>query len=162
MKGTVDGSGPSASGPRMHTIKQDASSSAHFQGIGRAFVEGIGRFRADGCRQELHCDNRHGPWAFVISLTDWDSRAFSGGETMLLSDTTLSFWSSFAADTRIERGDLMRLIEPHFNQLTVFDPRIPHGVREVHGTFEPTEARIVLHGWYTEPGATPPARAANA
>jgi hypothetical protein len=28
----------------------------------------------EGCRQELHADIGHGPWAFVFSLTDW-SRA---------------------------------------------------------------------------------------
>lgn len=107
---------------------------------------------ADGCYQELHCDNVHGPWAFVLSLTDWESRTFTGGETMILSDTTLNFWSNFATDTVIERRHLMELVEPHFNQLTVFDPRFPHGVREVHGTREPTQARIVLHGWFVEPG----------
>ena len=74
---------------------------------------------------------------------------------MLLSDTTLNFWSSFATDTVIERRHLMNLVEPHFNQLTLFDPRIPHGVREVHGTREPTQSRIVLHGWFVEPGALP-------
>jgi hypothetical protein len=26
------------------------------------------------------------------------------------------------------------------------DPRFPHGVREVHGTRDPREGRIVLHG----------------
>ncbi len=26
------------------------------------------------------------------------------------------------------------------------DPRFPHGVREVHGTKDPREGRLVLHG----------------
>jgi hypothetical protein len=38
----------------------------------------------DGCVQELHCDVPHGPWAYVLSLTDWDHRGFSGGETVML------------------------------------------------------------------------------
>lgn len=42
-------------------------------------------------------------------------------------------------------------VEPEFNRLTVFDPRLPHGVRPVRGTQDPREARLVLHGWFTEP-----------
>ncbi|MBC7458525.1 MAG: hypothetical protein H7235_09615, partial [Bdellovibrionaceae bacterium] len=38
-----------------------------------------------------------------------------------------------------------------FNQLTVFDPRLPHGVTEVKGTRNPMEARLVMHGWFVEP-----------
>ena len=37
----------------------------------------------DGCRQELHGDLPHGPWAFVFSLTHWRGRVFRGGETLL-------------------------------------------------------------------------------
>ena len=110
-------------------------------------------YYVDGSRQEFHCDNVHGPWAFVLSLTDWESRKFRGGETMIMSDMVLNYWSSFASDTVVEYKELIRLVEPHFNQLTVFDPRIPHGVRCVEGVREPTESRIVLHGWFTEPGA---------
>lgn len=29
---------------------------------------------------------------------------------------------------------------------TVFDPRFPHGVREVRGTRDPLKARLVIHG----------------
>lgn len=94
----------------------------------------------------------HGPWAFVLSLTRWEARKFSGGETMLLRDSALNFWAEFQADQVVERTQLMQLIEPRFNQLTLFDPRVPHGVREVRGVREPTEGRIVLHGWFVEPG----------
>lgn len=45
----------------------------------------------------------------------------------------------------------LQLVEPHFNRLTVFDPRFPHGVRMVEGNRDPANARIVLHGWFTEP-----------
>ena len=44
------------------------------------------------------------------------------------------------------------MVEQHFNQLTVFDPRVPHGVAVVEGVREPTESRIVLHGWFTSSG----------
>src|ERR1044071_6769412 len=36
----------------------------------------------DRCRQELHGDLPHGPWAFVLSLTHWRERVFRGGETL--------------------------------------------------------------------------------
>lgn len=45
----------------------------------------------------------------------------------------------------------MTLVPPLFNRLTVFDPRYPHGVRAVEGTRDPMKARLVLHGWFTEP-----------
>ena len=46
----------------------------------------------------------------------------------------------------LELPQLMSLVEPHFNQLTVFDPRFPHGVRPVSGTKDPLRSRLVLHG----------------
>ena len=33
----------------------------------------------EGCRQELHGDLPHGPWAFVVSLTRWRGRRCQGG-----------------------------------------------------------------------------------
>ena len=47
--------------------------------------------------------------------------------------------------------DQVTLVPPLFNRLTVFDPRYPHGVRAVEGTRDPLKARLVLHGWFTEP-----------
>jgi Rps23 Pro-64 3,4-dihydroxylase Tpa1-like proline 4-hydroxylase len=46
----------------------------------------------------------------------------------------------------LELPQLLTLVEPHFGQLTVFDPRFPHGVRPVHGTKDPQRSRLVLHG----------------
>lgn len=105
----------------------------------------------DGCRQELHGDLPHGPWAFVYSLTHWRGRAFRGGETLLLRDGVLDYWDGFRSEQAIEEGDLVRAIEPKFGRLTVFDPRIPHGVREVTGTRDPREGRLVIHGWFVQP-----------
>ena len=51
-----------------------------------------------------------------------------------------------------ERDTLTTRVEQHFNQLTVFDPRVPHGVATVEGVREPTESRVVLHGWFTSEG----------
>jgi hypothetical protein len=105
----------------------------------------------DGCRQELHGDLPHGPWAFVLSLTRWDERAFRGGETLLLRRAVLDFWQDFVSERSVEEGDLLEEVEPHWNRLVVFDPRIPHGVRRVEGTHDPRHGRLVLHGWFVQP-----------
>ncbi|KAK9906601.1 hypothetical protein WJX75_004764 [Coccomyxa subellipsoidea] len=108
-------------------------------------------YYVDGCRQELHADSPHGPWAFVLSLTQWEGRSFSGGETMIFQPHMLDFWSSFDPAKGFELKDMVTLVEPRFNRLTVFDGRYPHGVRPVEGTRNPLCARLVLHGWFTEP-----------
>jgi hypothetical protein len=105
----------------------------------------------DGCRQELHGDLPHGPFAFVYSLTNWRGRAFAGGETLLLRDEVLDFWHDFRSVRAVEERELIRAVEPRFDRLTVFDPRIPHGVRTVTGTRDPREGRLVIHGWFVQP-----------
>jgi hypothetical protein len=105
----------------------------------------------EGCKQELHSDVPHGPWAFVFSLTPWKGRRFSGGETLILRPEVLSYWQSFSNAQDREQQSFVQKIPSEFNQLTVFDPRYPHGVTEVRGTHDPREARLVIHGWFTEP-----------
>lgn len=105
----------------------------------------------EGCRQELHGDLPHGPWAFVYSLTDWRRRVFTGGETLLLRDEVLDYWQGFRSTRSIEEPDLVTSVAPQRGQLTVFDPRIPHGVREVRGTHDPRAGRLVIHGWFVQP-----------
>ena len=106
----------------------------------------------DGCLQELHTDPYHGPFAFVLSLTNWDERTFRGGETFILKSNVLDYWlTSFDSSKGLEQSDLVDLVEPSFNRLTVFDPRFPHGVKRVSGTHDPKEARLVLHGWFASP-----------
>lgn len=85
----------------------------------------------DGCRQFPHQDVPHGPLAFVFSLTNWKNKKFRGGETFLTQPK--------------------ELIEPKFNRLTLFNPAITHGVREVKGTHDPREGRLVIHGWFVNP-----------
>lgn len=105
----------------------------------------------EGCRQELHGDLPHGPWAFVFSLTRWTQRAFRGGETLLVRDEVLDFWHDFASVRSVEEAELLRAVPPRFGRLVVFDPRIPHGVREVRGTHDPRAGRLVIHGWFVQP-----------
>ena len=103
----------------------------------------------DGCGQQLHGDLPHGPFAFVFSLTR--TRTFTGGETLMLRDEVLDFWDDFRSVRAVEEPDLVRAIEPRFNRLVAFDPRIPHGVREVRGTRDPRAGRLVVHGWFVQP-----------
>ncbi len=109
----------------------------------------------DGSYQNFHADSPHGPWAYVYSLTPWKNRGFRGGETLVARDRLLDFWPNYVKDRRSERGiefdDLFASIPPEFNQLTVFDPRLPHGVKEVRGTRDPLAGRLVVHGWFVEP-----------
>lgn len=105
----------------------------------------------DGCGQNLHADNPHGPWAYVYSLTNWDRRKFTGGETLVARNSLLNYWKDFRNDRGTEYADLIQEIPALFNQLLVFDPRIPHGVKRVSGVRDPREARIAVHGWFTEP-----------
>jgi hypothetical protein len=119
----------------------------------------------DGCGQELHADVPHGDWAWVFSLTNWDERTWSGGETFLLNEQTLDFWGTLEERRGAELESFAELVESPFNRLTVFDPRIPHGVRRVYGTRDPLDSRIAVHGWFRAPGvvlseASEPARAA--
>ncbi|MCO5143266.1 MAG: 2OG-Fe(II) oxygenase [Oligoflexia bacterium] len=104
----------------------------------------------EGCSQEWHSDVPHGPFAFVYSLSP-KSLKFKGGETLLLKPKTLNFWQNFKNQTQHEKDEFVQSISPKFNRLVVFDPRIPHSVSEVRGVSDPLEARLVLHGWFTEP-----------
>lgn len=108
-------------------------------------------YYVEGCEQLFHADNPHGPWAFVFSLTDWEKRRFQGGETKILSESVLDYWTNFSSEKGFEEDTLIQRVEPHFNQLTVFDPRVPHGVETVRGEKDPRRARIVVHGWFLDP-----------
>lgn len=105
----------------------------------------------DGCEQRLHADVPQGPFAYVLSLTNWDERVFSGGETSILQPFVLDYWRGFDSTSGLEQSDLLVGVAPRFNRLTIFDARLPHGVTRVEGTRDPREARLVLHGWFTEP-----------
>lgn len=107
-------------------------------------------YYVEGCEQKLHSDVPHGPWAFVYSLSPPRPK-FRGGETLLLKPSVLSYWNGFTDARDRELNSFVERIQPRFNRLVVFDPRIPHGVTRVEGTMDPREARLVLHGWFTEP-----------
>lgn len=111
-------------------------------------------FYTDGCRQELHSDVVQGTWSFVFSLTRWEDRAFTGGETMLATRQLLDYWTTFDPRRSIEAVSLVERIPALFNQLCVFDSRYPHGVSTVDGTRDPVRARVAMHGWFQQPLAS--------
>lgn len=108
-------------------------------------------YYVDGCFQEFHTDDPHGPFAFVYSLTDWSKREFGGGRTKILRQNTLQYWQRPHRERGFELNDLVQFVEPKFNQLLVFDPRFPHGVERVERVQDPRKGRLVVHGWFTEP-----------
>jgi hypothetical protein len=105
----------------------------------------------NGCEQRLHGDLPHGPVAFVFSLTPWAKRTFTGGETLLMRDEVLDHWRGFVSTRAVEEPELLDEVPAKFNRLVAFDPRIPHGVRRVDGSMDPTEGRLVIHGWFVQP-----------
>jgi hypothetical protein len=107
----------------------------------------------DGCGQQFHSDLLHGPWAWVYSLTRWDCRRFSGGETVLISGRILDYWRKFDPGKPAEVNDILTSIPAEFNQLLVFDGRVPHAVAAVEGAHDPLASRVVLHGWFLPPVA---------
>lgn len=105
----------------------------------------------DGSFQNLHSDVPHRPFSFVYSLTNWNQRTFTGGETLVAKPKLLRYFSEIQTDQSHETDDFLEKIEPKFNQLTLFDPRYPHGVERVLGVESVLESRLVVHGWFTEP-----------
>ena len=107
------------------------------------------------CGQNFHMDINHGMWAYVYSLTDWDNREFTGGETVLLKPEILNFWQNITTieDIIINSATdrVYSKIAPKLNQLLFFDSRIPHGVETVMGTSTITKGRTVIHGWIKTP-----------
>lgn len=95
----------------------------------------------DGCAQDLHSDFHNGLWGYVFSLTNWDVRRFSGGETQLMRDGALNH-----KPHHVHATQLYDLVHQTFNQLLVFDDSIVHAVRLVRGTLSPVEGRVVLTG----------------
>jgi hypothetical protein len=63
-------------------------------------------YYVSGCRQELHADVPHGPWAFVLSLTP-QQRTFTGGETMILQPHVLDYFRDFDPSRVVEAPQLL-------------------------------------------------------
>lgn len=101
----------------------------------------------DSCGQALHNDSRNGSIGYVFSLTRWDERKFSGGETMLFHEQ--DYWSTGRFTSTGATSSFYDLVPARFNQLLLFDDRVPHSVPMVRGVVDPCDGRIVMHGHIT-------------
>ena len=101
----------------------------------------------NGCRQGLHNDAGNGRFGWVYSLTN-DHRRTSGGETLVLN------LDDYGARMHHPQAGaaLYDLVTPKFNRLVVFDDRAPHAVQPVEGSYDPVDARFVVHGHIRESG----------
>jgi hypothetical protein len=106
----------------------------------------------NGCGQNIHNDARNGRIAYVFSLTKWQERHFSGGETLIykLGDTHHHTYFNPNAGSGFYNA-----VEPVFNRLVLFDDRMPHAVNPIMGTMNPHDARFVMHGHMEEPSTVP-------
>jgi hypothetical protein len=106
----------------------------------------------NGCGQNIHNDFGNGRLAYVFSLTKWEQRHFSGGETFV-------YKTGHEANEKVFQSTggwgWYDFIEPAFNRLALFDDRLPHAVNPVQGTMDPLDARFVMHGHMEEPGTVP-------
>ncbi|MBL7713859.1 MAG: 2OG-Fe(II) oxygenase [Bdellovibrionales bacterium] len=104
----------------------------------------------EGCQQQFHVDMPHGPLAYVWSLTPHQA-AFVGGETQFIRPEVLDYWKNYDRWNGAESEAIVGKIAPRFGRLVVFDPRVPHGVSEVRGVHDVRKARLVIHGWFSNP-----------
>lgn len=98
----------------------------------------------EGCSQALHNDSSNGAIGYVHSLTRWDERRFSGGETMIFREQ--DYWASGRFREAGAGRHFYETVPGPFNQLLLFDDRLIHGVVPVRGVADPRQARLVLHG----------------
>jgi hypothetical protein len=95
----------------------------------------------------LHNDSRNGSIGYVFSLTKWDARKFSGGETQLFHEQ--DYWGTRRFTSTGATSSFYDLVPARFNQLLLFDDRVPHSVPTVRGVVDPCDGRIVMHGHIT-------------
>lgn len=106
----------------------------------------------EGCGQTIHNDSKNGAFGYVYSLTRWDQRRFTGGETQIFRDQ--DYWASGRFRESGAGTSFYELVPVLYNQLTLFDDRMLHGVPMVRGTLDPREGRVVMHGHLTARGVS--------
>jgi hypothetical protein len=96
----------------------------------------------DGMRHEIHNDSCNGIYGYVYSLTR-NPDAFSGGQTCVAKEQVFD-----ALEPRQPKAwqGYFEVIPPLYNQLALFDDRLPHMVPVVQGTMNPLEGRLCLTG----------------
>ena len=95
-------------------------------------------------------------------LTEWEARRFRGGETMILRPGVLDYWGSmYRRNQGLEQEHLVQLVEPHFNRLTVFDPRCDTGNAQAGDPWRTHVCRLAVIVCIQSPhcpGSPPPGR----
>jgi hypothetical protein len=130
---------------RFHTLMRTSMFETY--GLSNVYWPYLSLYVA-GCEQGLHNDAAGGRLGYIYSLTRWDQRTFSGGETLLFKE---SAWTEGALLTEANAGaSFYDLIPQHFNQLLLFDDRVPHLVPRLEGGMDPVAGRVVMHGHVTE------------
>lgn len=124
----------------MNTLRVWASERLNLHNISWPYLS----LYINGCGQGLHNDATNGRYAYVYSLTRWDTRMFVGGETICFKED--AYWGTERAQQAGAGTSFYDLIPARFNQLVIFDDRLIHGVQPVQGTMNPLDGRIVLHG----------------
>lgn len=97
----------------------------------------------NGMFQTTHSDMMNGSYGFVFSLTNWDRRKFSGGETLVARENIFD-----RLEPRDHRGQstYWEVFPAYFGQLLIFDDRLAHLVPVISGPADPLESRICIHG----------------
>jgi hypothetical protein len=96
----------------------------------------------NGMRHQMHNDSCNGVYGYVYSLTR-SMQSFSGGQTCLARE--LVFDALEPRQPNAWRG-YFEVIPPIYDQLVLFDDRLPHMVPVVQGTMNPLEGRVCLTG----------------
>jgi Rps23 Pro-64 3,4-dihydroxylase Tpa1-like proline 4-hydroxylase len=97
----------------------------------------------NGCHQTTHSDQMNGTYGYVWSLTKWDKRTFTGGETLIAKP---GVFDQLEPRSHMGQGTYWDIYPSTFNQLLLFDDRVPHLVTPVSGQMDPKQGRCVLHG----------------
>jgi hypothetical protein len=68
------------------------------------------------------------------TATDWDARAFRGGETVIAKPRLLDYWATHSPSQGLEHDSLFSLVPPEFGRLTVFVSvgLVVHYMRRLH------------------------------
>ena len=96
----------------------------------------------NGMRHEIHNDSCNGVYGYVYSLTR-NSSSFTGGQTCVAREQVFD-----ALEPRQPKAwrRYFEVFPPVYDQLILFDDRLPHMVPVVQGTMNPLEGRVCLTG----------------
>ncbi len=101
----------------------------------------------DGHHQSVHRDSPNGALALSYGVLPRGPLRFRGGETEIARPELLDYWGSGAFRDEEAAEPLFELVVPRRDRLVLFDARIPHAVRRIEGSSDPTSGRAAIQGW---------------